>query len=196
MRRAEPFYDARLADALGFAATAFAHVERKGSGVPYLSHLLAVTTLVMEYGGTADQCIAAVLHDYLEDIAGSSVDELAERFGADVAAIVLALSDSTQDELDATGGKPPWKDRKLRYLAHLRDAPPQVKLVSTADKLHNASSIVRDRETLGEAIFERFTASKPETLWYYAAVVDALGDGWNHALLDQLRAVVRTLHRG
>lgn len=196
MRRAEPLYDARLADALAFAANAFAHVERKGSGVPYLSHLLAVTTSVMEHGGTPEQCMAAVLHDYLEDIEGSSVDELAARFGAEVAVIVRALSDTTQDELDAAGRKPAWKDRKLRYLAHLEVATPQVKLVSAADKLHNATTIVRDRAVMGDAIFERFTPSKDETLWYYARVTDALAQGWNHAILDELRGVVRALHDG
>lgn len=188
-----PLYDHRMADALALAASAFAHIERKGSGIPYLSHLLAVTTYVMEAGGTADQCIAAVLHDYLEDIEGSSVAGLAQRFGPDVARIVAALSDATQDDLDAHGSKPAWKERKVRYLAHLQDSPAEVKLVSAADKLHNASSIVRDHAIIGDAIYDRFSASKPETLWYYVAVCDALGHEWEHPLLDELRTTVAQL---
>jgi (p)ppGpp synthase/HD superfamily hydrolase len=189
MERREPFYDARLGEALRFAADAFAHKERKGSGVPYMSHLLAVTTTVMEHGGTPEQCMAAALHDYLEDIEGSSLEELERRFGGTVARLVLALSDSTRP-----GDKEPWKERKVRYLAHLRASDGEVKLVSAADKLHNARSIVRDRERLGDAIFARFTASKDETLWYYRAVVEALSHDWDHAILAELGREVRSLH--
>lgn len=191
----DALYDRRLGEALALAADAFAHVERKGTGAPYLSHLLAVTTTVMEHGGSPDQCIAAVLHDYLEDIDGSSPDELAARFGSTVTALVLALSDTTRAELDAAGNKPPWAQRKRVYLAHLRDAGADVKLISAADKLHNASSIVRDREQIGDAIFDRFTPSREETLWYYREVVVALGHGWDHAVLHQLRRVVDALGR-
>ncbi|MBK8239985.1 MAG: HD domain-containing protein [Deltaproteobacteria bacterium] len=187
------FYDARLGEALHLAAEAFAHTERKGSGIPYLSHLLAVTTTVMEHGGSPDQCIAAVLHDYLEDIPGSSAHELAQRFGADVARMVLALSDATQNDLDAGGAKPPWAQRKQGYLAHLRHAPADVKLISAADKLHNAGSIVRDRAVIGDAIFDRFTPTLEQTLWYYNAVCDALAHGWSHTVLDELRRTVALL---
>lgn len=189
MVRREPFYDARLGEALRLAADAFAHKERKATGIPYVSHLLAVTTTVMEHGGTPEQCIAAALHDYLEDIEGGSSEELEQRFGAEVAALVRALSDTTQP-----GHKEPWKERKLKYLAHLRDAGADVKLVSAADKLHNARSIVRDRERLGDAVFERFTPTKDETLWYYRAVMDALSHAWDHAILEELRREVHRLH--
>ncbi len=189
MSRREPFYDSRLGEALRFAADACAHKERKGTGTPYVSHLLAVTTTVMEHGGSPEQCIAAALHDYLEDIEGGSVEELESRFGAEVTRIVLALSDTTRP-----GHKEPWKERKLRYLAHLREADHDVKLVSAADKLHNASSIVKDHARMGDAIFERFTPSKDETLWYYREVLDALGQGWDHALLDELRREIGRLH--
>lgn len=189
MERREPFYDARLGEALRFAADAFAHKERKGSGIPYMSHLLAVTTTVMEHGGTPEQCMAAALHDYLEDIEGSSSEELEARFGPNVARLVRALSDSTRP-----GHKEPWKERKVRYLAHLRTSDAEVKLVSAADKLHNASTIVRDRERLGDAIFERFTPTKDETLWYYRAVMEALAHEWDHVILEELGREVRRLH--
>lgn len=187
--RTEPLYDARLGDALRFAADAFAHKARKGSGVPYVSHLLAVTTTVMEHEGTLEQCLAAILHDYLEDIEGGSADELEQRFGPRVRVLVEGLSDST-----TPARKAPWKERKLAYLAHLRDADAELKLVSAADKLHNARSIVRDRARLGDAIYERFTAPKSETLWYYRAVLEALSTGWSHPILGELAEVVRALH--
>lgn len=186
----DPFYGPRVGEALRFAADAFATRARKGSGVPYLTHLLAVTTLVMEHGGDEEQICAAVLHDYLEDIPGATVEELEEAFGPRVARIVRALSDATN-----AGAKAPWKPRKLAYLAHLRDAPAEVKLVSAADKLHNARSIVDDHRRMGDEVFARFTAPREETLWYYREVVRALAHEFDHPLVEDVREAVRAMHR-
>jgi (p)ppGpp synthase/HD superfamily hydrolase len=183
-------YDARLDDALAFAADAFRTRTRKETTVPYLSHLLAVTALVMENGGTPDQCIAAVLHDYLEDIPGASVEVVRARFGEDVARIVLALSDST----DAVA-KAPWRERKDLYVARLERAEPGIKLVAACDKLHNARSVALDQARTGDRAFDRFTASKLDTLWYYRAVLAALRQGWDAAVLAELEAVVTEMHR-
>lgn len=183
-----PQYSERVDEALVLAASAFRTHIRKGSGVPYLTHLLQVMATVGEFGGDEDQLIAAILHDYLEDIEEASADDLEARFGARVRRLVEALSDST------VLPKPPWRARKEHYLAHLRDAPADVKLISAADKLHNARSILRDLQTLGDALWERFTGRKEGTLWYYAEVVEALAHEWTHPLLDELRGVVEAVH--
>ncbi|MBK7581434.1 MAG: HD domain-containing protein [Myxococcales bacterium] len=183
-----PAYSTRLDEALGFVADAFRHRARKGSGVPYLSHLLAVAACVSEHGGDEEQTIAALCHDYLEDIPGADAALLESRFGARVARLVVGLSDSV------TQPKPPWKERKLAYLAKLRDEPDELKLISAADKLHNASAILRDHRAIGEAVWDRFTATRDETLWYYRGVLSALGTGWNHPLLDELSTAVRAMH--
>jgi (p)ppGpp synthase/HD superfamily hydrolase len=181
-------YTRRLDDAVAFALDAFRGRVRKGTRVPYATHLLAVTSLVGEYGGDEDQLIAAVLHDWLEDIEGARAEVLAERFGARVARLVAGLSDST------THPKPPWKERKLAYLAHLRGEPEELKLISAADKLHNCACIRRDRAEVGAAVWARFTGGRDGTLWYYGAVVDALAAGWDHPLQRRLAQEVRLLH--
>ncbi|UJR85878.1 HD domain-containing protein [Sandaracinus amylolyticus] len=186
----QAFYGPRVGEALQLAADAFAARARKGSGVPYLTHLLSVTTLVMEHGGDEDQICAAALHDYLEDIPGALASELEARFGARVTRLVRALSDATDAQ-----NKAPWKPRKLAYLAHLRDAPAEVKLISAADKLHNARSIVDDHRRIGDEVFTRFTASREETLWYYREVVRALAHEFDHPLVDRLREAVNDIHR-
>lgn len=187
--RSEAFYGAKVGEALKLAADAFARRERKGSGAPYLTHLLAVATIVMEHGGDEDQIAAAVLHDYLEDIPGATEAELVDAFGPRVARIVVALSDAT----DATN-KAPWMPRKLRYLEHLRSETAEVKLVSAADKLHNARSIVDDHRRMGDEVFSRFTGSREETLWYYREVVAALAHTFDHPLVGEVRRAVRELH--
>jgi (p)ppGpp synthase/HD superfamily hydrolase len=174
---------------LAFAADQFRYRIRKGSGVPYLTHLLHVMVTVGEHGGDEDQMIAAVLHDYLEDIDGARRHELEQRFGERVAWFVEALSDST------THPKPPWQQRKQSHLDAVRHEPPEVKLLFAADKLHNAQSLVRDLARIGSSTWDRFTATPEQTLWYYRAAVDALAaGGWEHPALDELRSAVRQLH--
>lgn len=181
-------YSKRLDDAIALATDAFRGIVRKGTEIPYLSHLLQVMVYVAEHGGDEDQMIAAVLHDYLEDIEGSTEAELAERFGERVGRLVAGLSDSV------TTPKPPWEERKRAYVAHLAHEPGELKLISCADKLHNAQSIHRDFRNIGDAIWDRFKPSRDQTLWYYREVVRALGKGWSSPLLDELFAEVRSLH--
>ncbi len=182
-------YSVRVDEALAFVADEFRQKTRKGTDVPYLAHLLQVMVTVAEHGGDEEQLLAALLHDYLEDITDASAEVLERRFGARVRRLVEALSDSTSQP------KPPWEERKQAYLARLRTESPDVKLVSAADKLHNATSVRRDYIAVGEAVFDRFTATREQTLWYYREVVDALGVGWSHPLLDELRIEVETLLR-
>jgi GTP pyrophosphokinase len=149
-------------DALVYAVNLHRTQVRKGSEVPYASHLLGVASLVIEEGGTETQAIAALLHDAVEDQGGlPRLDEIHDRYGDDVARIVLACTDSTEEP------KPPWRERKEAYLRHLTVAPAPVLRVSLADKLHNARSIVVDRAIVGETVWDRFNAPRGEQAWYY-----------------------------
>ena len=165
---------------------------RKGTTIPYLSHLLAVAAIVLEHGGTEDQAIAALLHDAVEDQPrdGQTEAEIGQRFGAEVRRIVLALSDAT------THPKPPWCDRKKAYLERLKEEPAEVLLVSLADKLHNARSILADYYEVGDAVWQRFTAGRKDQLWYYRELVETfveMGEDLPQGLLDELDRVVTEL---
>jgi (p)ppGpp synthase/HD superfamily hydrolase len=158
----------RYATAVRFAVNAHRTQVRKGTTIPYFTHPLAVSGLVLEFGGDEEQAIAGLLHDVVEDC-DLSPGALAEIFGSRVAAIVEGCTDGTPDE---NGRKAPWSDRKQRYLIHLQDAEEDVLLVSACDKLHNARSIVRDLHEIGAAVFDRFTAGREQTLWYYSRLAD------------------------
>jgi (p)ppGpp synthase/HD superfamily hydrolase len=119
--------------------------------------------LVLEFGGDEDQAIAGLLHDVVEDC-GVSLDSLESAFGPRVAAIVEGCTDGTPD---AHGQKAPWLERKQQYLKHLEEASPDVLLVSACDKLHNVRSIVSEIRLIGAQVFDRFTASREQTIWYY-----------------------------
>jgi (p)ppGpp synthase/HD superfamily hydrolase len=187
----EPRYSARLGAALAKIARDFETKDRKQAEHPYVFHLLQVAVTVAEHGGDEDQVVAALLHDSLEDVEGESEADIAAAFGPRVARLVTALSDALGPQ-----DKPPWRPRKEAYLAHLRAAPEEVKLVSAADKLHNARSIRRDLEdpAVGAAVWRRFKPSATETLWYYREVVAALrvvGEG--EARTAKLGRLVTTL---
>lgn len=176
----------RYREALGFAFELHRAQERKGSGVPYVAHIIGVSSLVLEYGGDEEEAIAGLLHDAVEDQGGAAMLQTIEaRFGARVAAIVAGCSDSQGEP------KPPWRARKESYLAHLRAASVSTQLVSACDKLYNARTIVADLRREGAGVWTRFSGGKEGTLWYYRALTLAFADDVRPA--DELRRVVNEM---
>jgi (p)ppGpp synthase/HD superfamily hydrolase len=157
----------RFVEALAYAARVHEGQPRKGTEVPYVSHVLGVCAIVLEEGGGEDEAIAALLHDAVEDGGGLPVlEDIRRRFGERVADIVLACTDTDETP------KPPWKRRKEHYIAHLRTAGRDSRRVSCADKLYNARSILRDYRNEREELWNRFNASSDEVLWYYRELVE------------------------
>ncbi|QIN83706.1 HD domain-containing protein [Rubrobacter tropicus] len=183
-------YTERLDDALVYAAGLHRDQTRKGSGIPYVTHLLAVAAIVGENGGTEDEVIAALLHDAPEDAGGKArLEDIRMRFGDLVAGIVAGCTDTYEDP------KPPWRRRKEEYLAHLAEAPAPVRLVSAADKLHNARSVLADYRAVGEDLWDRFNGGREGTLWYYRAVADTLSGAGGGPVVDELERVVAEMER-
>ena len=146
--------------------------RRKGTGIPYIAHILGVTAIAIEYGADEDEAIGALLHDAAEDGGGeATLAEIRARFGDAVGDIVLGCSDSLVEDPE---DKLPWRDRKENYLAHLENASASVCLVSAADKLHNVRSIMRDFREHGDEVWTRFQGRREGTLWYYETVAHTL----------------------
>lgn len=163
----EPRLGDRFLVALGYAALKHRFQLRKGTDIPYLGHLLGVASIVIEDGGTEDEAIAALLHDAVEDQGGKETRaEIARLFGERVAEIVDGCTDAD------TTPKPPWRERKEAYLAHLAEADESVLRVSLADKLYNARETLFDSQSDGPAVWRRFNATRDELLWYYGALLD------------------------
>ena len=178
----------RFSDALVYAADVHAGQRRKGGDVPYLAHLLGVTALVLEDGGSEDEAIAALLHDALEDRGDrTSFDEISERFGEPVARIVRACSDTE------VRPKPPWDERKRAYLERLETEPAEVLRVSVADKLYNARAILFDHRMVGDDVWKRFGSGRPSQLWYYRSVADLFLRRYPGPMADELDRAVREL---
>ncbi len=171
-----------------YASQLHATQFRKGTTRPYVAHLLGVTSIVLSNGGNEDDAIAALLHDAVEDQGGKPVLRQIRRvFGARVAAIVEGCTDAD------TIPKPPWRERKEKYIRHLRKANASVKLISAADKLYNAQETLTDARILGDAVWNRFHATREETLWYYGEVLKILKRKGPRALAAELERVVEDL---
>jgi len=178
----------RFEEALIYATQLHARQVRKGSGVPYVAHLLGVCALVIEFGGDEDQAIAALLHDAIEDQGGDATrQEIRKRFGERVTAIVDGCSDSD------TTPKPAWRARKEAYLANLRKAPAMIRLVSAADKVHNVRSLTADYRQKGDVLWSRFLGGREGTLWYYRELVQIFWEIGPEPIARELAQAVEEL---
>jgi (p)ppGpp synthase/HD superfamily hydrolase len=182
----------KFVEAMAYAAEKHATQTRKGSDIPYLGHLLSVTGLVIDADGTETQAIAALLHDAAEDQGGeATLAEIREKFGDEVASIVGECSDTFEMP------KPPWRERKENYINHLAEASDGAVLVSLADKLHNARTILRDYRDVGDQLWTRFSVEDPKLhLWYYKSLLEVYSERIHNWMVDELRDVVDALERG
>jgi (p)ppGpp synthase/HD superfamily hydrolase len=188
----------RFETALLYAARLHADQRRKGSNTPYLSHLLGVASQVIELGGDEDEAIAVLLHDAIEDQGGEpTAAAIGALFGSHVLDIVRQCSDADPESAERTAAN--WRVRKERYLQHLREAPREVLLVSLADKLYNARSILFDLRQLGNDLWERFNVGKDEQLWYYCGLAVAFREALKTdsliLIVDELDRVVQEIER-
>src|SRR5665213_945083 len=179
-------------DALLLASQLHREQARKGTQIPYISHLLAVSAFVLEYGGTETQAIAALLHDAVEDCGGKpTLVKIEVQFGPDVAAIVEARTDSFEE-----GPKRGWKERKEEYLQHLRHCDSASLIVVAADKLHNLLSIQRDFQRIGNDLWLRFNAGPDDQMWYYDSVIEILKERLdNHPIVSTLKKTLTNVRR-
>ena len=169
---------------------------RKETDIPYISHLIGVAGLVLEYGGGRDEAIAALLHDAIEDQAADYAGG-ARRLRSDIRARfgerVLCIVDGCTEE--QTRPKPSWMQRKQRYIDHISAVNDSTRLVSCADKLHNARAIVSDLRVLGEGLFDRFGGGKEGTLWYYRSLANAFLVVGNRRMAEELDRTVQAMER-
>jgi (p)ppGpp synthase/HD superfamily hydrolase len=188
----------RFTRAVDYARTL--HIERrKGTEIPYMAHLLGVASLVMGEAGrvnfpvTEDMVIAALLHDTVEDHGGEPrLKDVELNFGANVARMVDGLSDTLSED---SNNKEPWEHRKQTYLDRLRSEPVDVKLISAADKLYNAQSILTDFRRIGDEIWLRFKRGRKEQLWYFNELVEIFKAAGTNEIVDEFKRVVNELER-
>ena len=202
-RSGSPKLTSRFEEALTYAARAhWDHIRKvtprkddadpahdPAKEIPYVAHLLGVTSLVLEHGGGEDEAIAALLHDAIEDAGGPARrEDVRVRFGDEIVRIVEACSDSDGEN------KAPWDERKRAYLAHLAaTTDSKIRLVTACDKLHNTRAVLSDYEKVGEELWKRFNGGREGTLWYYRALADEFARGGPADVATEIGRAVSTL---
>ena len=180
----------RFLRAFEFAAQKHAGQLRKASTIPYIAHLMGVASLVLEAGGDEYLAIAALLHDVVEDCGGAPMlKEIGRRFGTRVAHVVEGCTDAD------TYPKPPWRERKEKYIRQLKTADADPRLVSAADKLNNLRSILSDYRAVGESVWSRFNGGREGTLWYYRTLRDVFLRQKRNRITRELELAVIELDR-
>jgi (p)ppGpp synthase/HD superfamily hydrolase len=180
----------RFDDAFRYAHDVHGAQTRKGTGAPYISHLMGVASIVLDDGGGEDEAIGALLHDAAEDHGGRArLEDIRGRFGNDVAKIVEDCTDSWSEP------KEPWLERKQAYIQHARTLSGPSLRVSIADKVHNSYAILRDLRNAGERVWERFTATPDDVVAYYESLVRAYREAGGGPLVDELDRIVRGIQR-
>lgn len=188
-------------EALALASELHRKQNRKGTPIPYISHLMAVAGIVLEANAyhpmdnIEDVAIGALLHDAIEDQGHKiDLDQIKEKFGDTVYRIVLECSDAIVTEKGQA--KPPWKDRKRAYLDNISGKSQETLLVSCADKMHNARCIMFDHDRIGDDIWDRFNAGKDGTIWYYRSLAEELEKAWpENPLLPDFQAIVQRMEQ-
>ena len=176
------------------------HIERrKGTGIPAMAHLFGVASLVIGEAGltdfpvTEDMVIAALLHDAVEDHGGAPrLEDIRQNFGADVARMVEGLSDSLAEDPNA---KDQWEQRKQAYIDRLRHEPADVRLISAADKLYNARSILEDYRLIGPEVWRRFKRGRDLQLWYFDSILEVFKSQGKTRIVDEFERVVAELRQ-
>lgn len=195
-RREPLLLSERFTRAVDYARTL--HIERrKGTEIPYMAHLLGVASMVMGESGrvsfpvTEDMVIAALLHDTVEDYGGEPrLKDVAFNFGANVARMVEGLSDTLAVD---SSNKEPWNLRKQNYITRLRHEPLDVQLISAADKLYNAKSILVDYRRVGDEIWRRFKRGRDEQIWYFDQLLAVFSESGTNEIIEELGDVVEKL---
>jgi (p)ppGpp synthase/HD superfamily hydrolase len=184
-------FSARYDAALALAARAHRDQLRKGTDLPYIAHPVHVSIILIRHGFGEDLVIAGLLHDVVEDT-NTSLDLIADAFGADVARLVEAVSETKS----ADGAELPWEQRKAEKLAHLQAAGPDVAALKAADAIHNLRSIIADLQRVGPTVWERFKRGSGPTLGYYYAILEPVRTKLGtHPIVAELDDAVAELAR-
>ena len=181
----------RFLEAVELAIDLHGTQRRAGTAIPYMSHLLIVTGLVLEEGGDETCAIAAMLHDAVEERGDDALKRIHDQFGAEIAAMVIECSDGCETN-DSLG----WVERKRRHLEHMAEVEdPRLLLILLADKVHNARSIVRDLRVEGNALWAHFgDRTMDDQIWWFSELAQLFSTRCEGPLLDDLRRSVAEFH--
>jgi len=176
----------RIADARNFAILAHTGQFRKYDGTPYVTHCERVAGMVSQVVGRSEDMIcAAWLHDTVEDT-DTTVDDIYNAFGSDVAWYVWYLTDI--DKIDPAYSVLNRAKRKSAQRKRLSKAPWQVQSIKCCDLIDNTSDITANDRNFAKV----YLVEKTDLL---TGLTKADFDTYSRAV-DALREALLDLHMG
>jgi len=142
-----------------FSSKAHRDQLRKVSGTPYISHPVVVGMTLLKAGFRDELVIAGILHDCLEDT-NTTENEISKEFGPEVLKLVKGVTEPEHHTRS-------WQERKQHTIDYMKNAPLDIRRVCCADKLNNLMCDINDFEVLGDKLWERFSTSMQDQIWYY-----------------------------
>ena len=176
-------YPTLVERAARIAATAHKEQVRKESNTPYIVHLCMVARILTVHKFSDVVVAAGFVHDVLEDT-DVTLEELRSKLGDEVADIVSAVTND--DSL-------PWEDKKRAYIESVRNSSDEVKAVATADKIHNAESLLAAHAVQGETLWTHFNTGKEKKIWFEVEMLKMLQETWNHSMLEEYAEMVKKI---
>ena len=159
--------------AIEFATVKHSRVPRKGTSIPYITHVIEAMEIVSRMTDDEEIRAAAVLHDTLEDTE-TTQEELIRNFGPRVADLVAAESENKRE------GQPEestWHARKQETIRHLSEAATEIRMIALGDKLSNIRALHRDYQAVGEELWKRFNQKNPIWQgWYYGSLANIFSE--------------------
>ncbi|MCA9365811.1 HD domain-containing protein [Candidatus Kaiserbacteria bacterium] len=178
-------YSFRIEQAIRAASVLHRDQLRKGSmPYPYITHLMAVSMILMDYTEDEDTIVAALLHDTIEDT-DYTEDELREDFGGEVADIVMSLSEPKHIGDKKLG----WKEMKKAYAKQLKKAPEKALMISAADKSHNFRTIVEEYYDDHPRFFKDFGGSLEDRVEVYQDISNVINSRLNNKIVQEFNHV-------
>jgi (p)ppGpp synthase/HD superfamily hydrolase len=172
-----------LEKAVRIAAVAHKNQMRKEADVLYITHLIQVALILAKHGFSDTTIAAGLVHDTVEDT-DVTLDQLRSELGKEVADIVAAVTND--DTLS-------WEEKKKKYIETVRAGSVEVKAVATADKIHNAESLIRAHAEQGTALWAHFNAGREKKLWFEEAMLAMLQETWQHPLVSEYALLVANM---
>ncbi len=171
--------------ALRLALRVHATQTRKTDGSPYVIHPIMVAHLLTQHSASEEVIVAALLHDVLEDTAVTP-DEVKAVGGEGVLQIVEAVSENKDLS---------WEERKEAYVHTVVHGGESVWLVSVADKIHNAESLLDHIAVAGDEAWSVFNRGKESKIWFETLLHTELAKVWQHPLLERYGALIEDLQK-
>jgi len=175
----------KLNQAIEYASEMHADQRYKYNPAKFMvAHIFFVGAVLIKHGFEDDIVIAGILHDAVEDT-DASIEDIEKKFGKRVAELVDA--ETVDQKID-------WEIRQHMMQDSVRNASADVKAIKTADMLHQLNLHSDVEHVVSQKNYIE-TVGVEKSYWKYEKLLDAIGTGWKHQMLDDAYVLLEKMRK-